>query len=197
MNTVLETVLKSIALISAGTLLLRFFGRKSISQTTIGQTILMISIGTIITQPIITKSISNTLIAASSFVLFVISMEFLGLKFDFIETLLRGRALVVIQDGQPVVKNLKKLRLTVDRLETRLRQQGIESISYVKTATLEPNGQLGYELMRSAKPVTIGEMEKMLANLVVPQPQQQPQPPNIFDEVVNNEHRQPPPESLQ
>lgn len=37
-------------------------------------------------------------------------------------------------------KNLRKLRLTVDKLEERLRQIGISSISDVEFATLETSG---------------------------------------------------------
>ena len=44
----------------------------------------------------------------------------------------------------------------------RLRNQGISSIEDVKTATIEPNGQLGYELMEDAKPLTIGEFKKLM-----------------------------------
>jgi uncharacterized membrane protein YcaP (DUF421 family) len=54
---------------------------------------------------------------------------------------------------------LKKLRLTVDQLEMRLRNQGISNIEDVKKATIEPNGLLGYELQEDAKPLTIGEFK--------------------------------------
>ena len=56
------------------------------------------------------------------------------------------------------------MRFTESHLKMRLRQQGISKIADVKTATLEPNGQLGYELTREAKPVTIGELENILSS---------------------------------
>lgn len=52
--------------------------------------------------------------------------------------------------------------MTVDHLETRLRQNGVSNISDVKFATLEPNGQVGYELKQHAKPVTSVELERIL-----------------------------------
>jgi uncharacterized membrane protein YcaP (DUF421 family) len=60
------------------------------------------------------------------------------------------------------IQNLKKLRLTVDQLEMRLRNQGISNIEDVKTATIEPNGLLGYELQEDAKPLTKGEFKKLM-----------------------------------
>jgi uncharacterized membrane protein YcaP (DUF421 family) len=55
--------------------------------------------------------------------------------------------------------------MSVDQLEARLRENGISSITDVKTASIEITGQLGYELMKHAKPVTIGDLEKTLDQL--------------------------------
>ena len=44
--------------------------------------------------------------------------------------------------------------MTKEQLEARLRQKGIAYISDVKTATIECDGGLGYELMEHAQPVT-------------------------------------------
>lgn len=181
-------VWRSLILISVGTILLRISGRKSISQMTVAQTVIMISIGSLIVQPIVEKSIWKTIIAASIFIAFLVLTEYLQVKFNFIEKLITGKSKVVIQDGNIVVDNLKKLRFTIDQLEIRLRQAGISNISDIKMATLEANGQLGYELMRHAKPLTIGEFEKMMQSFIVQNTQQAPQKINIFDEVKENKH---------
>ncbi|WP_420912366.1 YetF domain-containing protein [Mesobacillus campisalis] len=44
----------------------------------------------------------------------------------------------------------------------RLRGQGITRFQDLKIATIEPNGLLGYELKEDAKPVTVGELKKIL-----------------------------------
>ncbi|MFT9497770.1 DUF421 domain-containing protein [Anaerosolibacter sp.] len=187
---------KALLLICAGMLLLRIAGRKSISQMTIAQSIIMISIGSLIVQPIAGKSVWRTLAVAVIFISFLILMEYLQVKFDSVEKFITGRSKVVIDNGQVVPENLKKLRLTVDQLEIRLRQLGIKKISDVKTATLEPNGQLGYELMRHAQPVTIGDLEQMLGALVIKQ-QQQTSSFTIFDEVKQGQHQNIDPGRLQ
>lgn len=51
---------KSILIIVVGILLIRFSGRRSISQMTISQTVIMISIGTLLIQPIANKSVWTT-----------------------------------------------------------------------------------------------------------------------------------------
>ncbi len=190
-------VWKSVLLISVALVLLRITGRKSISQMTIAQTIIMISIGSLIVQPIIERSIQRTIISAIVFSGFIILIEYLQLKFNFLESLLSGKSKVIIEKGKILESNLTKMRLTVDQLEMRLRQQGISKITDVKTATLEPNGQLGYELMRHAKPVTIGELEQMLGNLIIKQNPPLQNDLNIFSEIRGNISKKENPERLQ
>ncbi|MEQ3587108.1 DUF421 domain-containing protein [Bacillus thuringiensis] len=153
---------QSLILILAGILLLRIAGRKSISQMTLAQTVVMISIGTIIVQPIVEKSTIKAVTSAFIFVVTVILLEYFQLKSNTFEKFITGKSKVVIEDGRLNIENLTKLRLTVDQLEMRLRNQGISKIADVKTATLEPNGQLGYELKDEAKPLTVRDFHKIM-----------------------------------
>jgi len=186
----------SVIMVLVGILLLRIAGRKSISQMTIAQTVIMISIGSIIIQPIIEHSIVKTIIASTIFIAGLVLMEYLQVRFNFIERLLTGKSKIVIENGVIQTNMLRKLRFTVDQLEMRLRQQGITRFEDVKIATLEPNGQLGYELTREAKPVTIGDLEKMLPQLIVQLQQQQSSPGPLFKEVQTHQHKDPHPNRL-
>lgn len=143
-------------------LLLRISGRKSIAQMTLAQTIVMISIGTIIVQPIVEKSVVKAIAGAGIFVVTIWLMEYLQLKFNLIEKAISGKSKVVVENGKLNLKNLKKLRLTVDQLEMRMRNHGITRIADLKTATLEPNGLIGYEWKEDAKPLTVGDFRKMM-----------------------------------
>jgi uncharacterized membrane protein YcaP (DUF421 family) len=180
----LSFIWKSFVLIIAGIFLLRIAGRKSISQMTLAQTIVMISIGTIIVQPIVEKSVIKAIIGAAIFVVSIVILEYVEIKFNIFEKFITGKSKIVIENGVLNTKNLKKLRLTVDQLEMRMRNQGIAKIEDVKTATLEPNGLLGYELKDHAKPLTVGEFKKMLDSYFQkqnPSPKQENE--NIFEEI--------------
>lgn len=163
MNDFWNEVWKSFFLIVFGMLILRISGRKSISQMTIPTTITMISIGTIIVQPIANEHISLTVVAAVIFILVLILVEALQVRWSWLERWIKGPSIIVVKDGQFLLPNMKKLRLTVDALEMKLRQQGISRLSDVKSATIESNGQLGYELHDSAKPVTLAQLESVLS----------------------------------
>ena len=192
-------VWQSVLMFLAGVLLLRIAGRKSISQMTLAQTVVMISIGTIIIQPIVETSVWKTIIASVIFIGSLILLEFLQLKFNFIEKFITGKSKIVIQNGKIEKTNLRKLRLTADQLEMRLRTNGITKISDVKMATLEPNGQLGYELMDDAKPLTVGEFKNLMGLMLLNSPKQQVQQNehsnDIFQEISEG-HSQPHPQEL-
>jgi uncharacterized membrane protein YcaP (DUF421 family) len=196
---IMEFIFNSILLVLYGTFVLRLAGRKSISQMTVAQTIIMISIGSLMIQPIANKSTYRTFIVAAVFIATLILLEYLQIKFNYIEKMITGKSKVVIHDGKIVEATMKKLRFSVDQLEIRLRQLGISNIADVKTATLEPNGQIGYELMRHAKPLTVGEFEKLMSSFFQIQQtkNKQSQNINIFDELKQEQHQTQHPPRLQ
>ena len=183
----LSIIWKSLVLVTSGILLVKISGRKSIAQMTLAQTIVMIAIGTIIVQPVVEKSVTRTIFAVAVFVGALLILEYLQIKFNSVEKFLTGKSKVVIENGTINVQTLKKLRLTVDQLEMRMRNEGIAKIEDIKYATLEPNGLLGYELKDEAKPVTVGELKKILdlyfskENASIPTSNKEQQ--NIFTEI--------------
>jgi uncharacterized membrane protein YcaP (DUF421 family) len=152
----------------------------------------MIGIGSLLIQPIAEENILQTLLVALLFTLLMVITEYLEVKFDVLETFFSGKAIIVIENGTLNIHNIRKLRMTVDRLETRLRQNGVSSIEDVKSATIEVSGQLGYELKDDKKPITkedfitimsqISDMKKLMEGKQMTK-DQSPNNNNIFEEV--------------
>lgn len=183
LNLIWETLLIFIV----GTIILRIGGRKTISQMTIPQTVIMIAIGTLLIQPVSGKGLWTTFGIAGLLVLCLIITEFIQLKFDPAETALSGKAVIVIENGTLMENNLKKLRLTVDKLEERLRKAGISSIGDVQYATIESNGQLGFTLKTEKQPATKEDIQMLMKLFQNGQPlnsNNQQSQDNIFTELV-------------
>lgn len=188
---------QAILIFIVGTFILRIGGRKSISQMTISQTIVMIGLGSLLIQPVTGKGLLITFLAAFIMTILMMISEYLEIKVDFLENLFTGRAVLVIENGEPNIKNLAKLRLSIDKLETRLRQAGISTIEDVKYATIEVSGQLGYELKDNKKPLTqedftklmseISQIKAMFGGNTNIQPNQN-QNNNIFEEINNKKY---------
>ncbi|WP_027956208.1 DUF421 domain-containing protein [Halobacillus kuroshimensis] len=204
----MDWIWKAVLIILAGTIILRIAGRKSISQMTLSQTVIMIAIGSLLIQPVAGKNIWVTFGVGGVLVLTLMAMEYSQVKFDFMERFLTGRSVSIIENGQLNEKNLKKLRFTVDQLEMKLRQSSVSCIQDLKSATLEPNGQLGFELKESKQPATKQDVEDLkqqlhlLASKLHPdqavQPSSEsPSGEDLFKEVENKYHEQPFPPRLQ
>ncbi|MBB3126207.1 uncharacterized membrane protein YcaP (DUF421 family) [Paenibacillus rhizosphaerae] len=171
----------------AGILLLRISGRKSISQMTVPQVTILLIVGTVLGSQVSGKGLGWTLLASAVMIVVLMLNEWLAVKWNRAEKVLKGGAVPVIENGKMLTSNMKRLRLTVDDLEKRLRLLGISRIEDVRTGTVENNGELGYELMPWAKPVTMGELEKILkANFPQMHVPESPEERNIFREVIDN-----------
>lgn len=165
---------EALTILFIGFCLLRIAGKKTVSEMTGLEVITLLSIASVVAHGISEEGLWKTIVTLCVFVALLIAVQYTAMKVNLIERLFIGKATPVIEEGKIITKNLKKLRMSVDQLETKLREKGISSSSEVKSATIEVNGHLGYEMMRHAKPVTIGELEKILARLHSLQPPQKP-----------------------
>lgn len=186
-------VWKALLIFVVGTTFLRIGGRKTISQMTIPQTVIMIAIGTLLIQPVAGHGLGNTFMVAGLLILFLMAAEYIQLKNDKAEGALSGKAIPVIENGTLNESNLRKHRLTVDKLEERLRQVGITHISDVQYATLETSGQLGYTLKSDKQPATkqdIQDLRELIRNnnTITSQPASN-QSNNIFTETLQENLR--------
>lgn len=188
---------QTVGVIVLGTLLLRIAGRKSISQMTMAQVVVMIGIGTLLIQPISGHGYWPTFVFALILVAGMMVIEYLGLKSNIFETIITGKSVLVIENGQLILKNMRRLRLTTDKLEMRLRQAGISSISDVEWATIEVSGNLGYQLKLEKQPATKEDIQRLIDILENRIPNTEPfVPNNIFSEIKHG-HQNPHPSNLQ
>lgn len=179
---------EALIILFVGFCLMRIAGKKTVSEMTGLEIITLLSIASVIGHAISGEGLWKTTVILIIFVAFLIVVQYLAIKFQWIEFLFMGKATLVIQDGEILLKNIKKLRISVEQLETRLREKGISSVSDVKVATIEISGHLGYELMRHAKPVTMGELDQILAQLhLIQHPQKYSESANLFDEVIESQ----------
>lgn len=199
---------KAMVIVVGGTILLRIAGRKSISQMTLAQVVIMIGLGSLLVQPLVGKNVWSTLIVGLMLVLTLVFLEFSQLKLDGIEKFITGRAKVIIKNGQLQENQLKKVRVSVDLLEMKLRQASVSKIEDVKFATIEPNGQIGFELKDNKKPATKEDIDTIFQELqvikqslnILPSINKQNIPSNqydLFTEVAKKRHDVKPPDHLQ
>ena len=140
---------ESITILFIGFCLLRIAGKKTIGEMSGLEIITTLAIASTTGHAISETGLLKTILALCSLVTLLILIQILTTKSKHVERLFIGKPIPVIQEGKIVTNNLKRLRMTVDQLEAKLRENGISSITDVKYANIEITGQLGYELMNT------------------------------------------------
>jgi uncharacterized membrane protein YcaP (DUF421 family) len=61
-----------------------------------------------------------------------------------VRPVLEGEPLILVEDGKPIDRNLRRERLTVDELMESARLHEVASLDEVKWAVLERNGEISF-----------------------------------------------------
>ncbi|MCY0877295.1 MAG: DUF421 domain-containing protein [Firmicutes bacterium] len=158
----MDLVWKTVAIVVVSIVFLRLAGRKSLAQMTPSTVTVMIMLGAVMAGPLSSHSVITTLCVIAGSLVILYLLEWLQLRSKTLARVLSGQAIDVIIDGAVLPEQLRKARITEDKLEMRLRMAGISQIADVKKATIEISGDLGYELYPDAKPMTIRDWKRLM-----------------------------------
>lgn len=87
-------------------------------------------------------SITEAAVLVGTIFLWNYALDWLSFRSRWVYRLLHPAPLPLVINGRIQRRNLKAELLTVDDLMTQLREQGVEDISEVKRAYIEPDGHL-------------------------------------------------------
>jgi uncharacterized membrane protein YcaP (DUF421 family) len=127
-------------------LLMRIMGRRELSSLEPFDLILLIILGDAVQQGLTQDdySLTGAMLAVGTIGALQIATSYANFKFPRLRTFLDGEPVVVLQDGKPIEKNLKRERLTLDDLTEAARQQGIGKLDDVAWAVMETSGQVSF-----------------------------------------------------
>jgi uncharacterized membrane protein YcaP (DUF421 family) len=125
---------------------MRIIGRRELSNLEPFDLILLVVLGDSVQQGITQDdySVTGALIVVSVFGLLQLFVSYANFKFPRLRPLLDGEPMVVIENGKPIDKNMRRERLTPDDLLEEARQQQITSLDEVQWAILEPDGTISF-----------------------------------------------------
>ncbi|MGB9812500.1 MAG: DUF421 domain-containing protein [Thermovenabulum sp.] len=156
LKTFLILSLRSTVLFFVSLLIVRFMGKRTIAQLSPFDLIVIIIMGSAIAIPLEDKKIHLNYgivpVVVMSLLNYLISIVIS--KNRVFENILQGTSTVLVRDGEVIIRNLKKERITMADLMILLREQNISNINDVEEATIEPNGKLSIILKKDKQPVT-------------------------------------------
>jgi uncharacterized membrane protein YcaP (DUF421 family) len=127
--------------------LTRVIGRRELSTLEPFDLILLIVLGDAIQQGLTQDdySLTGAVIVVSTLAILQVFVSFLGFRFEKLRPLLEGDPIVVVQDGKPIQKNLRRERMAVEEVLEEARQQAqISSLDEIEWAILETSGNISF-----------------------------------------------------
>ncbi len=133
----LPYIFKALLIFCAAIILLRIAGKRSLAETTVSEAVLRISIGAVLIQPLALKKEWQAVYAGTLLIIGVVLLAKVQIWFPKSRKFINGVPSVLIKDGEMMLEELKKARLTTDELQGALRLKNIGSAEDVELAILK------------------------------------------------------------
>ena len=142
----MDLVLRAIFLFCFIYALTRVIGRRELSSLEPFDLILLIVLGDAIQQGLTQDdySVTGAVLVIGTLALLQVFASYLSFRFKRLRPILDGEPIIVVEDGEPILKNLRRERMTIDEVAAAARRQEIESLDDVKWAVLETSGQMTF-----------------------------------------------------
>jgi uncharacterized membrane protein YcaP (DUF421 family) len=142
----MDLVLRAVVIFAFLFVLTRVIGRRELSSLQPFDLILLIILGDALQQGLTQDdySLTGALLVVGTIALLQVLVSWLSYRFPRARPFLDGEPVIVLQDGEPIARNLKRERLTVEELAEEARHNQIAHLSDVRFAILETNGQISF-----------------------------------------------------
>ena len=139
---------------------IRLMGKRQIGELEPSELVLALLIADLAAVPMQDFGIPllTGLIPILTLLCLTMALSVLTMKSVKFRAILCGRPSIIVREGKPVQREMKKNRFTLDELMEELRMQGIADLSTVKYAILETSGQLSVLPYAAQKPPAAQEL---------------------------------------
>ena len=125
-------------------LLTRVVGRRELSQLEPFDVILLVVVGDLVQQGVTQSdySVTGALTVIATIGVLSVLVSWLTYRFRWVRAVSEGEPVVLVQDGEPIQRNMRRERITLQDIEEEARQKQITSISELRWAILENDGRI-------------------------------------------------------
>jgi len=126
--------------------LTRVIGRRELSSMQPFDLIMLVMVGDLVQQGVTQNdfSVTGAVLVGSTIGLLTVFVSYTSFRFPRLRPVLDGEPVIVVEDGKPIDRNLRRNRITLEELAAAARLEGLASVSDVRWAVLETNGRLSF-----------------------------------------------------
>lgn len=127
-------------------LLTRIIGRRELSSLQPFDLIMLVMIGDLVQQGVTQNdfSVTGAFLVGGTIALLTVLVSYASFRFPRLRPVLDGDPVIVLEDGKPIERNLRRNRIALDELAAAARQSQIDSLDDVRWAVLETNGRISF-----------------------------------------------------
>ena len=142
----MDVVLRAVLAFAFVYLLTRVIGRRELSSLEPFDVIMLVMIGDLVQQGVTQNdfSVTGTILVGGTIGLLTLAVSYANFRFPRLRPALEGNPVIVVEDGKPIERNLRRHRVTLEELAAAARQSQIGSLEDVRWAVLETNGRLSF-----------------------------------------------------
>jgi uncharacterized membrane protein YcaP (DUF421 family) len=142
----MDIVLRAIAVFIFLTILVRIIGRRELSSLQPFDLILLIILGDAVQQGLTQDdySLTGAFLAVGTIAVLQVFVSWVSYRFPRSRRVIEGTPIIVVQDGEPIERNLKRERIDLADVAEEARQQGIAHLAEVQWAVLETTGKISF-----------------------------------------------------
>jgi uncharacterized membrane protein YcaP (DUF421 family) len=126
--------------------LTRVVGRRELSSLEPFDLILLVMLGDLVQQGITQNdfSVTGMMLVCGTVALLTVLVSYTSFRVPRLRPLLDGEPVIVVEDGKPIERNLRRNRITLEELAAAARMHGIDSMGRVRWAVLETSGNISF-----------------------------------------------------
>jgi uncharacterized membrane protein YcaP (DUF421 family) len=142
----MDLVFRTVAIFIFILFVTRVTGRRELNSLEPYDIIVLVVLGDLVQQGVTQSdnSITGAVIVISTIMVLSVFTGWIGFRYRKAREVIEGEPLIVVDDGQPVMRNLRRERITVEEVEAEARIQQLGSLDDVRWAVLETDGQISF-----------------------------------------------------
>ena len=142
----MEIVIRASVIFFFLLLLTRGMKKRTLADMAPFEMLLLVILGDIVQQGVTQEdmSLTGSILAVSTMAFWITVLTWVTWRSRRIGRMIDGVPVVIVHDGQPVDEIMTIERMPLDELHEAARQEGIDDLTKVKVAVLEPSGRISF-----------------------------------------------------
>jgi uncharacterized membrane protein YcaP (DUF421 family) len=142
----MDIVLRGTAIYFFIYLLTRVIGRRELSSLEPFDLILLVVLGDSVQQGLTQDdySVFGVFIAVGTIAALQLVTSYVSFRFPRLRPALSGEPIIIVEDGKPIERNMKRERITLEEVMEEARLQQIDSVDKIRWAVLETSGNISF-----------------------------------------------------